>query len=328
MENKRLPEGKVPWEVVAKSVRGKLPSSVLLGPAQGEDAALVRMGDEVWAVASDPVTFTAGNAGKLSVIINANDVAVRGAEPRFFTAVVLVAPGASGEGEVRALLSQIRRACEAMGIALVGGHTEVTPGLKHTLIAGTMLGRVIREPIRTGGLRPGDWIGMTKWAGLEGTSILLKDREEDCRRILGDEVFSRAEHYFAQDFISVVPEALAAAAQKAVSALHDVTEGGVGEALHEMAAASGLSLKVTKEAIPIRPETALICKAHGIDPLGLIGSGALLVGCSEEGKASLEAALHELEIPFVWIGRTEESEGAPLTGLPRFERDEILKAFE
>ncbi len=168
----RLAPGKVPWELIADVVAGVLPPEVRLGPAQGEDAALVEIGGELWAVASDPVTLTAGDAGRLAVIVNANDVAVRGARPRFFLAVVLLAPAEASEERVLELLGQVRSECERLGVALVGGHTEVAPGLAQSVVVGTMLGRVEGRALTTGGVRPGDRIGMTRWAGLEGTAIL------------------------------------------------------------------------------------------------------------------------------------------------------------
>ncbi len=103
-----LPPGKVPWDVIADLLSGSLPPEVLLGPAIGEDAALVEIGGELWAVASDPITFTAAEAGRLAVIVNANDVAVRGARPMFFVAVGLIAPAEASEDRVRELLAQIQ----------------------------------------------------------------------------------------------------------------------------------------------------------------------------------------------------------------------------
>ena len=106
--NDRLPPGKVPWDIVADLVSGALPPEVKLGPAAGEDAALVEIGDEPWAIASDPISFTAVDAGRLAVIVNANDVAVRGAEPLLFCAVVLVAPAEARMDEVQRLLGELR----------------------------------------------------------------------------------------------------------------------------------------------------------------------------------------------------------------------------
>jgi HAD superfamily hydrolase (TIGR01509 family) len=322
----RLPPGKVPWEIVAELVSGELPPEVKLGPAAGEDAALVEIGGELWAVASDPVSFTAEDAGRLAVIVNANDVAVRGASPRFFLAVGLIAPDEASSERVSDLLSQVRDTCREVGCTLIGGHTEVTPGLPHSMVVGTMLGRVEGRPLTTGGLREGDLIGMTRSAGLEGTAILLAEYSAGLRRLHGQDLFAGTEETLAGNWLLVVPEALKAAACAGVTALHDVTEGGVGEALHEMAVASGLTIEVQRQAIPVLPETAHICDDLSLDPLGLIGSGSLLIGCSETGRAEVESVISEASVPFAWIGRAVASGEPPGSALPRFQQDELLKA--
>ncbi len=318
---KKYPPGKVPWNKVAKRVRTHLPPDVILGPAQGEDAALVKMGDEIWAVASDPITFTSHEAGTLSVIVNANDVIVRGALPRFFTAVVLVAPGEAEEERVAGLLDQIRTACNILSVALIGGHTEVTPGLRHSIIVGTMFGRVTGRPITTGGLEPGDLVGMTRHAGLEGTAILRKEFASFFDQPRGGDATAGGMP------LCIVAEAAGAASCEATTALHDVTEGGVGEALHEMAQAAGLLIEIDEAAVPVLDDTRAICAALGMDPFGLIGSGSLLVGCSPEGRNTVERAMARCGVPFAWIGRATEAENEPRATLRRFERDEILKAW-
>jgi len=322
----RLSPGKVPWEIVADLVSGSLPPEVKLGPAAGEDAALVEIGGELWAVASDPVSFTAAEAGRLAVIVNANDVAVRGARPRFFLAVGLIAPHEATEDRVRELLNQVRDTCHEVGCSLVGGHTEVTSGLPHSIVVGTMLGRVEGRPLTTGGLREGDLVGMTRSAGLEGTSILLAEHGERLRAVHGADAFTGSEEILSGDWLLVVPEALRVANCEGVTALHDVTEGGVGEALHELAVASGLAIDAQRQAIPVLTETATICADLGVDPLGLIGSGSLLVGSNEAGRSEVEAAFAEENVPFCWIGRAVATQGAPGSSLPRFPRDELLKA--
>jgi HAD superfamily hydrolase (TIGR01509 family) len=310
---------------VADLLSGSLPAEVKLGPAAGEDAALVEIGGELWAMTSDPVSFTAADAGRLAVIVNANDVAVRGARPQFFLAVGLISPEEATEDRVTELLTQVRDTCHRVGCHLVGGHTEVTPGLPHSIVVGTMLGRVEGRPLTTGGVHAGDLVGMTRHAGLEGTSILLAEHGDRLRTIHGAGAFAGTEGLLSEDWLLVAPEALRAAACPGVTAMHDVTEGGVGEALHEMAVASGLAIDAQREAIPVLPETATICADLGIDPLGLIGSGSLLVGCDEEGKKEVESAFAEQDVPFRWIGRATAPKGAPGSTLPRFPRDELLK---
>ena len=325
--SQRLPPGKVPWDLVAEVVARTLPPEVVLGPAAGEDAALVTIGGELWAVASDPVSFTARDAGRLAVTVNANDVAVRGARPALFLAVLLVAPSEAEPDRIRELLGQVVAACDRLGVALIGGHTEVTPGLDHSVVVGTMLGRVAGRPLTTGGLRAGDWVGVTRWAGLEGTAILLGEFGPRLRALHGEAAFCELDAILSGDWLSVVPEALAAAADPAVSALHDVTEGGVGEALWELERASGLRLEVDPERVPVRPETRAICADLGLDPLGLIGSGALLVGCAGDGRERLAAALAAVGVGIEWIGRARAAGEPGPPALPRFARDEILRAF-
>ena len=339
-----LSPGKLPWDLIARHLRGVTGYGVALGPAAGEDAALVEIGGELWAVASDPISFIAADAGRLAVIVNANDVAVMGAEPRFFLAVLLIAPAEATTAKIAELLRQIRATCEGLGVVLIGGHSEVTLGLEHSLVVGTMLGRVTGRPLRSGGLQDGDRIGMTKWAGLEGTAILMADYGDRLRSIHGPEAFSSfagalpeasqrnilpeggRRNMLSEDWLSVVPEATLAAGIDGVHALHDLTEGGVGEALHELARASGVEIEVDAGDVPMLDATRIFAADFGIDPLGLIGSGSLLAGCSEDAAGELEAACAEADIPFTWIGRvTGADPDGGRTSLPRFPRDEILK---
>ena len=323
-----LSTGKVPWDLIARHLRGITGDDVVLGPAAGEDAALVEIGGELWAVASDPISFTAADAGRLAVIVNANDVAVMGAEPRFFLAVLLIAPAEATTAKVAELLRQIRATCESLGVALIGGHSEVTPGLEHSLVVGTMLGRVKGRPLRSGGLLVRDRIGMTKWAGLEGTAILMAEYGDRLRSIHGADAFRELRrNTLSEDWLSVVPEATRSAGVAGVHALHDVTEGGVGEALHELARASGVEIEVEAGDVPMLDATRILARDFGMDPLGLIGSGSLLVGCADDAAGELDAACAEAGIPFTWIGRvTGTNPDGGRSNLPRFPRDEILKA--
>jgi HAD superfamily hydrolase (TIGR01509 family) len=192
------------------------------------------------------------------------------------------------------------------------------------MVVGTMLGKIEHRALTTGGLRTGDLVGMTRTAGLEGTSILLAEHGSRLREL--PEVAAGIDDAATQaSNLSVVAEALAAASCRGVSALHDVTEGGVGEALHELALASGLRVEAAREAVPVLPVTAAVCQALGLDPLGLIGSGSLLVGCSPEGSPELEQALAAIDVPLTWIGRAAAAP-APRSSLPRFQRDELLRA--
>jgi hydrogenase expression/formation protein HypE len=318
--SRRLPPGKVPWEVVGAHLPTTDPS-VRLGPGVGEDAALVDIEGGTWALASDPISFTAVDAGRLAVLVNANDVAVRGARPTFFTAVIMVAPEEATEERVVAILEQIQTTCAEIGAQLVGGHTEVTPGLSHSVVVGTMLGRIDGRAVTTGGVEPGHRIGLTRAAGLEGTGIILAEIQTAAARELAGRLPGEGPAWR----LSVVDEALALAAIPGVSALHDVTEGGVGEAVSEMERAAGVVITAERDSVPVHQVTRDLCERLGLDPLGLIGSGAMLLACGAAAEDMVAGALDDLGVPLTWIGRAA-AEGTPSRSrLPRFPRDEIIR---
>ena len=235
---------------------------------------------------SDPVTFTTTHLGWYVVQVNANDIAVMGARPCWFQPTILLPPGTRAP-QVIAIARDIDQACRALGIAVTGGHTEVTDGVTRAIVAGDMQGLLIgRRPITAAGARPGDMVLLTKAAGIEGTAILSRERARELRRAMPAGLLRRAQGFRRHPGISVVAEARSATRHGA-SAMHDPTEGGVRAALHELAHASGVRLRVDLDRVPIRPETDRLCRHFGIDPLGLIGSGALLVAIASSRVAAL-----------------------------------------
>lgn len=300
----RLPAGKVPPEVLEEIVFKRLgveSGDVLLGPSKGEDGAVVRVGGEVLVSSMDPITGAVERLGWLAVNINANDVATFGIKPRFFSSCILLPSGAES-GVLREICDQIDSAAKKLGVAVIGGHSEVTPGLKHPIVVGYAFG-VAEEGryVTSGGAEAGDVIILTKGAGIEGTAILASERRERLSRELGEEVVKAAESFYER--ISVVEDALTAFKAGGVTAMHDPTEGGVAGGIHEIADASGLGFEVFEEKIPVAPETSMICSYFNVDPLQLIGSGALLISVKPEYAGKVLEALESRGIRASKIGR-------------------------
>ena len=300
----RLPAGKVPPEVLEEIVFKRLgveSGDVLLGPSKGEDGAVIKVGGEVIVSSMDPITGAVERLGWLAVNINANDVATFGIKPRFFSSCILLPSGAES-GVLREICDQIDSAAKKLGIAVIGGHSEVTPGLKHPIVVGYALG--VAEDgryVTSGGAEAGDVIILTKGAGIEGTAILASERRERLSRELGEEVVKAAESFYER--ISVVEDALTAFKAGGVTAMHDPTEGGVAGGIHEIADASGLGFEVFEEKIPVAPETSMICSYFNVDPLQLIGSGALLISVKPEYAGKVLDALESRGIRASKIGR-------------------------
>ncbi len=271
---KPLAEGKLPTDLLERLLRHTSRSPLLaVGAAPGEDAA-VAPGAGTLVITADPITFTEERIGAYAVAVNANDIVAMGGRPVYLTTTVLLAPGATEEDAER-IFADVAESCSRAGILWVGGHTEVTPVVKHTVVCGQAVGFLSRPPLGTGGAREGDSLCMSKWVGLEGTTTIARERPEESRRVLGKERFAEVMRWLDEPGISIVEEGRALEGA-ALSAGHDPTEGGIAMGVHELCRRSGLGAVLAREALPVREETRLLCERFGMDPLGLLSSGVFL----------------------------------------------------
>lgn len=294
--------GKIPESVLKRSVLKPIKKNrpeVLLHAAVGEDCSALKLAeDEVLVLSTDPITGTLQDMGKLAVLITANDLASSGAEPVGLMLTVLLPQGCE-EAELKALMREIGAQCDAFHMQILGGHTEVTRAVNQPLISVTGVGKVKEgQLISSAGVKPGMDILVTKTIGLEGTSILAKEKEQALLTRFSQRFVDTAKAFDEQ--ISVVKEGILAA-QFGVGAMHDVTEGGIFGALWEMAEGSGVGLEIELLKIPVKQETIEICEFFGINPYGLISSGSMLMA-AEDGNG-LVMELNKQGIPATIIGK-------------------------
>lgn len=310
---------------------------VLVGPAVGEDCAVVQFGERMLVAKSDPITFATDRIGWYAVLVNANDVACSGGEPRWFLPTVLL-PTGSTAAEARSVFRDIASACQSLGVSVIGGHTEVTDSVHRPIVAGTMLGEITegRKMLSTAGAQDGDSIIVTSGIAIEGTAILAREYAETLRAAgVEDETIARAAGYLDDPGISVVDAARVLSEVTDIHSLHDITEGGLITALREVAAASGLGLVAEAESVPLLPECALICEALAIDPLGLLGSGALIATLPAAAAPRALRALDRISASGWEIGQMMEAEDGlwliDRSGereLPEFRRDELARFLD
>lgn len=325
-----LGPGKLPAALLAELLAAgpPLPPEVRLPPAIGEDGCAIDVPAGALVVASDPVTLTGRGIGTHAVIVNANDVAVMGARPRWFLACVLLPPGTSAE-DVRALFAELYRTLATVGAALVGGHSEITDAVARPVVVGQMLG--LREDgrfVRTGGARAGDVVLQVGPAPVEGAAVLANEAAPRLAAV-DPGLLARARAAVERPGISVVAPALRAA-ELGARALHDPTEGGLSAGLHELALASQLALRVDVGAVLWFEPGVAVAEALGADPWGVLASGALLAAfdaaAADEARRCLEAEGYAVRA----IARAEEGwgvrdgDGAPI---PRYEQDELSRVL-
>jgi hydrogenase expression/formation protein HypE len=333
-----LPAGKLPLPFLEQLLTRFAPHDprIIVGPRAGEDAAVFDLGDRYLVAKTDPITFATSEIGWYAVNVNANDVAVMGARPRWFLATVLLPAGKATTELAEDIFQQIFDACAALGVSLAGGHTEITVDLNRPLVSGTMLGEVAPERLlMTAGARVGDAVLLVKAAPIEGTALIALERTQILRqRGYGEDFIRRAQGFLHEPGISVVAPALLAADIAEVHAMHDPTEGGVMTGLLEMARGARVGLRIDLDRIPILPEGAMLCREFGLDPLGTIASGAILMAVAERDASRLCVELSGQGYPTTSIGRvTGEEDG--LVALrdgrrvtwPLFATDEITKIF-
>lgn len=290
--------GKVPETILKRSVFKKLKvkrPEVLVHAGVGEDCAVLGPAEDAIVLSTDPITGTAKDIGKLAFHVTANDIASSGAE-LIGILLTIIFPPENSEEELKAIMEDITGLAEEYQVEILGGHTEVSEVVNQTLISVTGVGRIAKDKmITTAGLKPHQELVVTKWIGLEGSSILAKEKEEALKAVLPAELVETAKGF--DNFLSVVPDSKVAM-KVGVSAMHDVTEGGIFGALWEMASASGVGLEIDLKKIPIRQETIELCEALNINPYMLISSGSMLIGTShghqlveELGRVGIHAAV-------------------------------------
>jgi hydrogenase expression/formation protein HypE len=334
-------ESKLPLGKIDPKILGRLLSQytsaghrVLIGAGIGEDAAIIDM-DHVYLVAkTDPITHVTGEIGRYAVHINANDIASMGGSPLWFLATILM-PSGSKARDIKGIFSQISRACEELGIAYCGGHTEVTSSVNIPVVVGHMLGEVTKDQLKpSSGARDGDDLVMTKCAAIEATAIIALEKEKELKTSFPEKFIRKAQNYLHEPGISVVKEATLLRCMQGVHAFHDPTEGGLGTGIYEMATASGLGVEVDSERIPLAEETRLLCEYCHIDPLGAFASGSLLVAISPSESEKAITKLLKAGVPATRIGRmVPMKNGMKLLkasrklDLPVFHQDELSRIF-
>jgi hydrogenase maturation factor len=331
-----LPTGKLPNELLREFLddfRFDDPS-ILINPGIGEDIAAVDVeADQVLVLKSDPITFATDAIGQYAVLINANDIATSGAIPKWLLTTLLFPYGVTAS-EIRQVVNELKEFCQQWDITLCGGHTEITDAVSRPVVAGMMAGTITKSNlIDKRNMNIGDKVLLTKKVAVEGTAIIAREFGERLKSLgMSDAEIDKCCAFLS--YISVIPEAKIAAQFSETNAMHDITEGGLATALEELSIAGGHRIRIDMETIPLFPETQKIGRLFDIDPLGLIGSGSLLICCQKKGYRSLMAAISDAGIEVTCIGEViEKGQGIDArkhkkqADWPCFEVDEITKLF-
>lgn len=285
--------GKVPETVLKRSVFKQLKvkrKEILVGPRIGEDCCVGQFqGDELFVLSTDPITGATKDIGSLAVHITANDLATNGAEAVGLMLTILLPEGFL-ESDLKLIMEDVNKTCEELNIEVMGGHTEVTAAVNRPILSITGIGKVKKDKyLAHKVVSVGQDIVMTKWAGIEGTSIIAREKEVELKAYYNHEFIDQAKAL--NQYISVVKEGKIAS-EYGVSLMHDATEGGLFGALWEMAAAARRGIQIELDLIPIKQETIEICEYYELNPYKLISSGSMLM-IAQDGSSLVKLLVAE-----------------------------------
>ena len=332
-----LPAGKLPSALLQRLLQQYTTprNNVALGAGLGRDAAVIELSDRLLIAKSDPITFVEEDLGYYAVHLNANDVACMGGEPRWFMATVLLPEHKTAAARVERIFQQISQACETLEIAWCGGHTEITAAVVQPVVIGMMFGEVLLTRRYSPALiESGDQIVLTKGLAVEGTAIIGRTKAVQLTEAFEAEFAVHCQSFLRAPGISVLPEAKLAWETPGIHALHDPTEGGLANAVHELLEEKNLGVELLAANIPLLPETKLLCEHFSLDPLGLIASASLLVVGNASACEQVMQQYHAANIPATLIGQVLAEgdgrwllEGDERQSLPQFQADEILRVL-
>lgn len=313
--------GKLPNDVlekiVFKNIRNKR-KEVLVRSGVGEDNAIMDFGKDLCVLSTDPITGTAKDIGYLAIHIACNDVASSGAEP-IGVLMTIMAPENTTEDDIDTIMKEAGIASSELNVEIMGGHTEITDAVNRMVISTTVVGKLPKnELLNPKSTKVGDKVLMTKWTGIEGTSIIAKELEEELKDKVSNELLEEALGF--GEMISVVKEGKICG-DLGVKYMHDITEGGVLGAVWEAGKVIDKGIKIWKEDIPLKDSTKIISETLDINPYRLISSGSMLVVAEDKKIDILEKELKEEGIEITVIGEVIE-DGICI------EKDEELKEVE
>ena len=314
---------------------------VSTGPAFGVDVSVVDLpGNLGMAMTSDPLSLIPSlglqESAWLSVQLMANDMATTGFSP-MYGQFVLNLPASFSKADFKTYWEYIHQYCSKIGLAITGGHTGFIEGQNSTIAGGGTFTTIApKEQILVSNMaQPGDAILVTKHCAMSSAAILAMSFPETVKSEAGVEIQQKAAEAFYQT--SSLEDALAAVgshSNQEVTAMHDVTEGGVLGAIYEMAIASGNGAIIKSEKLPQNEVQTQVCEAFNLDPRFCIGAGSMIITCKPEAVNTIVERLAKEDIPCTQVGKmSEATEGIKLQendnaiDLPYFEEDPYWAAF-
>lgn len=200
----------------------------------------------------DPILFPGGDIGKLSICGTVNDLCMMGAIPKYLTIGFILEEGLNIE-TLKTIVTSIADCAKEANVKIVAADTKVVPGNGGIYINTSGIG-IIPEGrnLASDNIKKGDKILISRSVGDHHAAIM------SCRMGIENDIKSDVAPLGAQ-----VEKLFSAGVN--VRAMRDVTRGGLGTVLNELANSAKVGMCIEEEKIPVAGDTAMLCKILGLD---------------------------------------------------------------
>lgn len=295
---------------------GSFRNEVSTGPGFGVDVSVVDLPGGMGLIStSDPLSLIPSlglqESAWLSVHLMANDMATTGFSP-MYAQMVLNLPATLSRNDFKTYWEYIHQFCNEIGVSITGGHTGFIEGQNSTISGGGTFFTVApkEEILLSKNAKPTDVILVTKQCAISSTSILAMSFPETIINKLGKEVYDEASRMFYET--TSLKDGLTAAGTEIkhteVTAMHDVTEGGVLGAIYELVTASGNGAVIYNEQLPLESVQQEISKLFSMDPRYCIGAGSMIITCKKGTEQQVIERLQKENIRCSAVGEVVEKE--------------------
>lgn len=325
--------GKVSQTVLKRSILKQLkmnrPEAVIT-PSVEEMCAAVEFGEGMQSVFTTTILY--GGEKDLGVFALAgavNDLATRGAEPVGVTVNIQLPPHAY-ESRLKSMVSLMEQAAAKYHIQILSARAEVNPIISQAMVSLTGIGAVEKGRLIQSSMgRAGQEIVLTGWIGLEGTCRVLRAKEEDLAKRFVPSFMQRI-RVLDQELFALEP--IRIAKQCGVSAMHQITGGGILAALWEVSEASGVGLEVSMKNMSIKQETIEVCEYFHLNPYQLTSAGSILM-LTDDGEALVQQLQKEGQHAEILGYTTSGNDRVIRNGeerrfLDRPAQDELIKIYD
>ena len=270
--------GNVSQTVLRRSILKQLHTrreESIIQPSVEEMCAAIRIEEDEQVVFTNTSLF--GDEKDLAVFAMAhvlNDLWTRGAEPIGVNISILLPPHAY-ESRLKSMISYAEEVAEGQRIQILNAKAEVSPVLSKSLVTVFGIGKEKKEGLLQSSMgMAGQDVVLTNWIGLEGMLRILREKKEELSKRFVPAFLHQIEE---QQQYLLAGDGLRIAKEFGVSAMHQITEGGILAALWNLTEASGTGIDVDLKKIAIKQETIEVCEHFHLNPYQMTSAGSILL---------------------------------------------------